>query len=149
MWSWIRSPFLNLSWRECPASQVHRRGSRSRGFGRCHSRGARRTQHPLRFPVGEESFFRVEVLIISEKFKESLRRGGCILQREGLKMGEGLGEPILRGDDVDPFKAKKWGGGEEVAVVGIDLGKAMLGRTSKVEGVGGAERLIEWGVEIE
>ncbi len=42
-------------------------------------------------------------------------------------------------NDADAFQAKERGGGEAVAVIGIDFLEAMFGGTSKMQGVGGAE----------
>ena len=44
-----------------------------------------------------------------------------------------------RGDEVHPAQAEERCGGEEVAVVGIDLGEAVFRGAGEVEGVGGAE----------
>ena len=38
-----------------------------------------------------------------------------------------------------------WRGGEEVSVIGVDFGEAMLGGSGEMKGVGGAEVGGGWG----
>ena len=45
----------------------------------------------------------------------------------------------MSGDHVHSGQSEKWGGGEEVTVVGMDFDEAVCGGGGEVEGIGGAD----------
>ena len=51
-------------------------------------------------------------------------------------------------DDIDTFEAEEWGGGQEVAVVGVDFVEIVFGGASQMEGICSSEEYRAGGTPI-
>ena len=51
-------------------------------------------------------------------------------------------------DDIDTFEAEEWGGGQEVAIVGVDFVEIVFGGASQMEGICSSEEYRAGGTPI-